>query len=73
VFQLVEAVPAGSISTCGFVVVLVPPVNHVPENSLAGALAAALNALINRAVSVMFPDPSAVRVLSPPKTPPSLN
>jgi hypothetical protein len=73
VLQLVEVVPAGSMSRWGFVVVDVPPENQVPLNSMAGALAAALKALISRADSVRLPLPSAVRVLRPPKAPLLLN
>jgi hypothetical protein len=40
VLHAVEVVPAGSMSTCGLVVVLVPPVNQVPVNEVAGVEAA---------------------------------
>jgi hypothetical protein len=40
VLQFVELVPVGSISTCGFVVVLVPPENHEPVTEERGVDAA---------------------------------
>jgi hypothetical protein len=53
--QLLEVVPAGSIKNCGFVVVLVPPVNHVPDSVYGGALAAALAECVHLVARVMLP------------------
>ena len=60
--QAFDVVPAGSIRNCGLVVVVVPPVNHVPVSECGGALAEPLVLWIHLAVSVRSPEPSAVRL-----------
>ena len=53
--QLVEVVPEGSINSWGLVVVVEPPVNHVPSILWAGVEAAPAVEIWNAAVGVAFP------------------
>jgi hypothetical protein len=65
VLQAVEVVPVGSISSAGFVVVAVPPVNHVPASVTGGADAAPFRLLMKRVPIVMFPEPSTLLLATP--------